>query len=1097
MKIKVLLQIWGMAKYMFYGVLIQVFLSSFLMPEDSLGQKGSIYEIKLSLNVDEAGLTEVFQEIEHKTGFAFTYFEGELNQQMDSKFNFKFNNKSLGFILGKVSSKTGLAFKRINDNISVSPSYSSLAYVEEKSDFDVVQQKVTGRVLSEEDGEPLPGVSIIVKGTSTGTTTDIEGEFSLDVIDGAVLQFSYIGFVTQEVVVGTQTQINVSLLPDLAQLEEVIVVGYGTQKRSDITGSVASVPKERLSNLPVTNVLQAIQGTTAGLNITQTSSVPGSSANIQIRGVNSINANTSPFIVLDGVPFFGVTNDINPNDIESIEILKDASAVAIYGTRGANGVILITTKRGSSLDNKPTIRYNGYVGFEGIANKLTPMGPDQYVQKYADFMEANDLDQTTVLPNAAEIENYNNGVTSDWLDLATQPGKLTEHNLSISGSTNNLQYYVSGSRLSQDGVIKGYEFKKTTFRTNIDATINPFIKVGTSAYFAENNSDGGRVNLLEATAMSPYSVPTDEDGNNIIYPMAPEQLFENPLLGLSVDRVDRQRNLTGTGYAEITPIEGLKYKLNASYTYKLSRFSQYSGRQNNDNSGTANINNWENLNWVVENILTYTKDINKHHFDVTALYSAQEVSDMGVYATSRVFINDALSYKELSAGTSQSTDSYSNSYTLLSQMGRLNYSYDGRYLLTLTARRDGYSAFGSNTDKYGLFPSMALGWNIANEAFAQDVSWLDQLKLRFSYGQSGNQAIGVYQTASTAATVRYPFGGTALTGVLYDKLGNSNLNWETTTGSNLALDFGVIQSRINGTIEVYKTVTNDILLRRSLPGITGYTNVWDNLGKMQNVGFEFTLNTVNVSTDDFTWETNLNFSTFKNEIVELYGDGQDDVGNRWFIGQPLRIAYDYEKIGIWQEGEDAASSDPVAKPGDLKFKDQDGDGQITADDRVILGRTDPKWIGGMTNTFKYKNFNLRIFLQTSQGGLRSNRDLTYADEAGRRNLPDGFQYWTPENPSNYWPSLSAYKNYRGYGFNEDYSYVRIKDVTFSYNIPNTLLEKYKIKGLTVYATGRNLYTFTDWFGWDPEMSYSSRGSDNWTNNYPLTRTISFGVNLSL
>ena len=683
------------------------------------------------------------------------------------------------------------------------------------------------------------------------------------------------------------------------------------------------------------------------------------------------------------------------------------------------------------------------------------------------------------------------------------PVAFRQHNLSISGGNDNVQYYVSASRLNQKGVVKGYEYKRTSFRTNVDAKINDYLKVGTSAFFTENNYDGGRVNLLEATAMSPYSVPYDENGDYIIYPMSPEQLFKNPLLGLTVDRLDRGRNLTGSGYAEVTPgfLEGLKYRLNGSYIYNIDRTGRYSGRKANDLSGTANVSNAETSNWVVENILSYTKDIDKHHFDVTALYSAQEVDFFKSEATSRTFVNDALSYYNMDAGVSQSTKSEGDKYTLLSQMGRINYSYDSRYLFTLTARRDGYSAFGANTSKYGVFPSMAIGWNIANESFMNNSNVINQLKLRFSYGKAGNQAIDPNQTASTAGTVQYPFNGTALTGILYSSLGNVNLNWETTKSTNLGLDFGILKSRITGTVEVYKTVTEDILLKRNLPTITGYSNIWENLGKMQNVGFEFVVNTVNIETGNFQWETTLNFSTYKNEILELYGDGKDDIGNRWFIGQPLRVIYDYEKLGIWQEGEDIASQDGVAQAGDIKFKDQNGDGEITAEDLVVIGQRDPKWIGGLINTFHYKNFNLSIFIQTSQGGLRSNRDLTYADEAWRRNLPDGYGYWTPENKDNYWPSLAAYKNYRGYQFAEDYSYVRIKDVKLSYVVPQALLDRYRIEGLTVYLAGRNLYTFTDWFGWDPEMQYYSRGSSDssgsWENNYPVVRTFSLGLNLTL
>jgi TonB-linked SusC/RagA family outer membrane protein len=972
-------------------------------------------------------------------------------------------------------------------------------------------RNVSGTV-SDENGDLMPGVSVLVKGTSMGTISDVDGVYHLNnVASDAVLVFSFIGMESLEIAVDGRTTVDVTLRSANIGVDEVVVVGYGVQKRSDITGSVTSVPSDRLEKLPVTNLMHAIEGSTAGLNVTQTSSVPGSSGTMQIRGINSINANTSPFIVLDGIPFFGQTNDISPSDIESIEILKDASAVAIYGTRGANGVILITTKRGKQSGGKPLVSYNGYAGVESMSNVMTPMDPATFVQKYADFNEQNKLTQTAVLPNASEVENYEKGITTDWLDEVTQPGIIQEHNLSISGGSNDLQYYVAGSYLNEDGVVKGYQYKRATFRTNIDAKINDFLKVGTSAFFANNNYDGGRVNFLNANAMSPYSVPYDENDDYLIYPMAPEQLFVNPLLGLSVNRLDRGINLTGNGYAEITPgvVKGIKYRLNASYIYNIGRTAQYTGRQFNDMSGTANVSNTETTNWVIENILSYTKDIGLHHVDITGLYSAQQVNYFKSSAQSRSFINDALAYYNMSAGVSQSNDSEGNSYALVSQMGRINYSYDSRYLFTLTARRDGYSAFGANTSKYGLFPSVAVGWNVASESFMADVEAVNQLKLRFSYGKTGNQAIGVNQTASIANTVQYPFNGTALTGILYNSLGNANLNWETTTATNLGIDYGLFDNRISGAVELYKTVTNDILLRRNLPAITGYPNVWANLGSMQNVGIDFTLKTVNVSSRDFQWRTDLNFSTYRNEIVELYGDGKDDIGNRWFIGEPLRVIYDYEKLGIWQEGEDVSTSDPVAKPGDLKFKDQltvdtndDGepdaaDGQITADDRVIVGQRDPKWIGGMANTFTYKNFTLSVFLQTSQGGLRSNRDLSYADEAWRRNLPAEFEYWTPENKDNYWPSLAAYKNYRGFQFAEDYSYVRIKDVTLSYQVPQAVITKYNISKLTVFVSGRNLHTFTNWFGWDPEMSYDSRGSGNWANNYPPIRTISLGLNISL
>lgn len=1081
-------------KITFFQFVLALVFSSVTLANNVAGQ-GKL-DTKISISIADMNLGNALSKIEKKVNVKFSY--NSRMTQLNQKVSIDANDESLSEILNKILKPLNINYSEVSNQIVLHKGSTPQNQSEEK-ELDVVVAEITIKgKITDEQGLSLPGATVLVKNTNKSTTTDFDGNYTITASETDILVFSYIGYTTKEIAVSGQKTINVSLKEDISKLEEVVVVGYGTQKRSDITGAVASVPKERLENLPVTNVLHAIQGTTAGLKIAQGSSVPGSSASIQVRGVNSINASTSPLIVLDGIPFFGTTNDINPNDIKSIEVLKDASAVAIYGTRGSNGVILITSKRGSAANGKPIIKYSGYVGFEEISNPLKPMGPDAYVQKYADFLKANNLPQTAVLPNAFEVNNFNAGITTDWLKEASQSGQIQEHNLSISSGTDKFQYFISGSKLKQEGVVKGYQFQKTNFRINIDSQITDYLKVGTSAFFTENNYDGGRANFLYATAMSPYSVPKNENGSYLIYPMAPELLFSNPLLGLATDRLNRGKNLTGSGYAELTLLKGLTYKLNGAYTYNIDRFASYTGRPANDNSGTAVVSNAETSNWVIENILTYNRDFNKHHIDVTGLYSAQKVDYFRSESRAVGFINDGLSYNNLSAGATKSNFSNANEYSLLSQMGRMNYSYDSRYLLTVTARRDGYSAFGANTNKYGVFPSVALGWNVKNEAFLKDVDVVDNLKLRLSHGKTGNQAIGVNQTATTASTVQQPFDGVALTGILYNAIGNADLNWETTVSSNIGLDFSFLNNRIGGSIEVYKSKTNDILLRRSIPNITGYTTIWANLGKMENKGLEISLNTVNVRNEDFSWKTDFNFSKYKNELTDLYGDEKDDLGNNWFIGKPVRVAFDYEKEGIWQVGEEAqiALQDPVAKPGDIKFKDQNEDGKIDSNDKVILGQRDPKWTGGMINTLRYKNFNFSIFIETSQGGLRSNRDLTYADEAGRRNLPADFKYWTPENKENYWPSLSAYKNYRGYGFWEDYSYVRIKDVRLSYQFPKETLGKY-LEGVTIYTSVRNLHTFTKWYGWDPEMEYSSRGSGDWTNNYPVVRSFSFGVNITL
>ncbi|KAB7732979.1 SusC/RagA family TonB-linked outer membrane protein [Rudanella paleaurantiibacter] len=969
--------------------------------------------------------------------------------------------------------------------------------------FDVQVLTITGQV-TDEKGEGLPGASVSLKGSTIGANTDAQGNYTLRIPDGTanpVLVISYIGYAAQEVAVGNQTVVNVQLKADAKSLNEVVVVGYGTQKRSDITGAVASVPKARLSQLPVTNVLQAVQGAVAGVNISQSSSVPGTAPSTIIRGQNSINANSGPYVVVDGIPLSktgGSLNDINPNDIESIEILKDASAVAIYGTNGANGVILITTKRGTT--GKPTIRYSNYAGVENFAHILRPRNGEEYVQKYKDYMTQTGQKLVNPVPNFEELSNYNAGITTDWIKEATQTGVLQDHNLSISGGTSNVRYFISGEYLDQKGVIKGYQYKRASFRSNLDVNVTDFLTVGTSLFIANNNRDGGRANLLNATAMSPYGQEYNANGTYKIYPMFPEQLYTNPMLGLTTDRVDRNTNLNGNGYAEVKfsgALEGLKFRLNAGYSYIPARTGSYVGRSANDLLGTANTFFSETNSFTLENILTYTRDWGKHHFDFTGLYSAQQRKYATASGSATGFVNDELSFYNLGAGATQSSNSFADRYGLNSQMGRVNYSYDSRYLFTLTARRDGSSVFGANTTKYGLFPSAALGWNISNEAFMKNATVVSNLKLRLSYGKSGNEAISVYRTITTNNTGRSPFNGVSTIGALAGNLGNANLQWETTLSRNIGLDFGFLNNRINGSLELYKNNTKGLLLLRSLPIITGYSSVFDNLGETSNTGIELTLNTRNVTKGDLKWESGVVFASNRNRIIDLYGDQKDDLGNRWFIGQPISVVYDYKLAGVWQVGEDASSQDPGSVAGDLKFADLNGDKKITPDgDRMILGQTAPKWTGGLTNTFHYKNFHLNVFIQTVQGITRNNADLTYADETGKRNTPIDVGYWTAENKSNTRPSL-AFKNPRGYGYASDASFTRIKDVTLSYVFGAKVLDKLRLGNATIYVSGRNLYTFTNWIGWDPEAVQQSRGVGDWANNYPLTRSFVMGLNLSL
>jgi TonB-linked SusC/RagA family outer membrane protein len=971
-------------------------------------------------------------------------------------------------------------------------------------------QETTGVIKGMVHGagnQPLPGVTVSIRNTKTnftsGTRTDSSGVFIARVPAGGPYSFSFtsVGFEPHalsgyKLNEGATITIDVEMKIAASTLDQVVVVGYGTKKRSDVTGSVASVPKERLSQLPVTNALQAVQGAVAGVNITQGSSVPGAAPNAVVRGESSISASTQPFIVVDGVPFNGSINDINPSDIASVDILKDASSTAIYGTRGANGVILITTKRGRS--GKAAITYNVYGGLEDFSHMLKPMGPEAYVQKYADYKEQAGINNTEVLPNAFERANYAAGKTVDWMREISRQGYIHNNTLSINGGNKDVKYYVSGDYMKQQGILKGYQYNRASIRSNLDATITDYLSAGLNLFFTSNNSDGGRANLSNASFASPYGTLYNPDGTYAIFPMFPEQnlSYANPLLGLTTIRQDRSRNINTNFFAELKPgfIEGLKYRLNTAYSYVPTTFQSYTGRAANDLIGTAGVSNTQTVNWLIENILTYEKSWKKHRFDATGLYSAQQTNFFTSSTIASGFINDVLSFKNLSSAATMAGNSNSYQTNLLSQMLRLNYSYDSRYLVTATARRDGYSAFGSATSKFGVFPSVALGWNISKEGFMKEVQEVNNLKFRVSYGLVGNQAISPNATASTFSTARLPYNGVSTIGIAASVLGNDGLNWESTFSGNVGLDFSIFNNRISGTIESYKTQTKDLLLYRALPGITGYNRVLANLGKVANKGLEVSLRSQNVEGKNFRWESTVNFSTNKNRIIDLYGDKQSDIGNRWFINGPINVIYDYKVEGVWQVGEDPGSLDSGAKPGDLKFADVNGDKVITPADRTVLGQRAPKWLGGLTNTFHYKNFHLNVFVQTAQGVTKNNSALKVTDVGKRANIPEAFNYWTPQNKSNAMPGLT-FENVQAYQFPQDASYTRIKDVTLSFTAPQKLLKAIKLGGLTLYASGRNLVTFTKWVGWDPEPDYI-QGSGN-QNNYPLVRSFIFGANVTL
>ena len=976
----------------------------------------------------------------------------------------------------------------------------------------VQQAGVVKGQVTDKNGDGVIGATVKVKDAQAGTVTDYNGNFSLNVQKAGTLVVSYIGYLTKEIAFTPGQTLNITIEEDATALDEVVVVGYGVQKKSDVTGSVTSINKDRLSKLPVTNVLQAVQGAAAGVTISQGSSIPGDAPSALVRGRNSINAGTGPYIVVDGIPISksgGSLNDINPGDIESMEILKDASATAIYGTNGANGVILITTKHGK--EGKPSVSYNGYIGFENFAHKMDYCNGAQITQRYKDYVAQNpgETMYNDFVKNQNEAEAQAAGRETDWLyDMVSQTGIIQDHNVTVNGGAEKIKYFISCDYMSQKGVLKGFNYKRYSLRMNIDADVTNYLKIGTNSYIVSHNRDGGRVNFMMAEAMSPYGKVYEDDGSYCIYPMYTESLFFNPMRDINQDHERRQWNINLNAYAELNfgniwkPLTGLTYKFNFGYSFVPKRENYYNGAEQNDPNGYGYIFNAETQSRTVENILTYAKDIQKHHFDITLLYASSRKKYHDNTATGAKFINDELLWHNLGGGGTQTAKSYTDLYKTVSQMGRLNYSYDSRYLFTFTVRRDGSSVFGAD-NKYGTFPSIALGWNIANEKFMEKADWLNNLKLRLSYGKAGNEAIGVYETLAKMSNAALTMDGQSAT-ALYpsSRMGNSGLGWETTKTFNIGIDFGFLNNRINGNIDFYTSTTTDLLLQRNLPKVSGYSNVYMNMGKTANKGLEITINSKNIVTKDFTWGTNLVWSWNKNEIKDLYGDEKSDIGNRWFIGEPISVIYDYEMVGIWQKDEiergDHLNWDPQAQPGDVKLRDVNGDGKIDPnDDKTIQGQTTPKWIGGLTNTFTYKNLSLSIFIQTVQGLKRNNSLLgTASDEMGRRNSPTEIGYWSESNPSNEFRSLSKTSNRWGYGFPCDASFTRIKDVTLSYQFPAQIINALRISALTVYASARNLATFTSWKGWDPEADITQRGWGGYENNYPMTKSYVFGLNVT-
>ena len=1133
------------------------------------------YSQTIDLNIKNASIIQVLEKIEQETDYGFMFKTDQLN--LEKRYSLNLNSAKIETIMSKLLDEKLYSY-RIIDRIIV------ISKKENKNALSAYQNKksVSGKV-TDSSGNPLPGVTVVVKGTMQGTITDVNGDYSiLSLPNNTTLQFSFIGMQSQEFVVGSQSTINVQLEVDAIGIEEVVAIGYGSQKKRDITGAVASFDASVLEKRPQTNVMQALQGMVAGLNISTSSSTAEDDASMFIRGENSISASNTPLIVLDGIPYEGGMSSISPNNIKSIEVLKDASSTAIYGSRGANGVILISTKQGT--ESKLKVSYSGYYSVDGIAYMpdmqdaseywdyswerlvTNPLGilttqsttslyskitsafsgdensnteiasfmqgyPDQtwytFVKGITSKYDTYVSDYETLQEIAKEFAYPEGGRNTNWMDLATRMGHKQRHNVAISGGTKVVKYYTSIDYYNVEGIAKGDDYQSIVFRINLNMNITDWMKYGTNTSIGFYDRSGVTVSVggsNGAFVFNPLYIPYNDDGSLNIYPDPNSASTSNPLESLLYKNSDLQKRITTNNYLDIDipRVKGLNYRLNTGYIWTDRNQKTYYGQDTYvgiNNDGKLTISDDTSYDWTIENILSFKRNFGAHKIFLTALYSAQEQLYESNDYTGLGFDNDTRTYYQLgSANTITSSADYTKK-TYLSQMLRANYGFDERYLVTATVRRDGYSAFGSS-NKFGIFPSIALGWNIANEKFASDWGKIDVLKFRLSLGKNGNNAISAYATLPTMSSSTYiDEDGNTLYGYYAKKLENSDLGWETTVSLNGGLDFTLFGGRVRGSLDAYKSKTSDLLLNETISSLNGTTSITRNIGKTSNRGIELQVSTVNINNDLFSWKTDATLSTYDSEIVDvgLYDDNgnpTDDVSSEWFIGHPVDVNYDYvldrilqkddfitddnnnyvyDDNGSYQLKDDVAEDVVVygdAFPGKPIVKDINGDGLISgSDDKEIIGKTIPSLTAGMTNTFKYKNWTLSFFLNSVWGITRKNELVNSSGYNGDRKMSD-ISYWTPDNASTDIPGINiSSTTAQTLYLYEKANFVRLQDVTLAYDLPESLLQTIGFSNFSAYINVKNAYTFTNWRGLDPEYS-SVRG-------IPRVRSFILGLRFSL
>lgn len=991
-------------------------------------------------------------------------------------------------------------------------------------------------VVKDTAGEPVIGASVVEKGTTNGIITDFDGNFELKVSSNAVLSITFVGYQSQEIPVNGKTSFNVTLKEDTELLDEVVVIGYGTARSSDVTGSISSMRGDKLREVPATNITYALQNRVAGVDMSQTSSQPGATTQIRIRGTRSLTASNDPLIVLDGIPFAGNISDINPNDIKSMDILKDASSTAIYGSRGANGVILITTNKGIQ-ESPAKFNYNGYVGLKTVFSEYPMMdGPTFAKMREYAGLYSNSLDES-------------NDVNTDWQDLMYRNGYVTSHDISVNGGTKGGNYSFGLGYYQDQGVIPTQKYTRYSLRGSIEQKLGDILRVGLTTNSNYNVTNGTQVGIYNVLTMTPIANPYNEDGSlkrSITLPNDSYYTITRDVVENLDDSWVNDRTAIGTYnnfFAELSCpwVEGLKYRMNLGLNYRSSKVGAFTGEgvtsTTVDTPSTASLQHEETVNWAVENLLTYDRTFNdKHRLNVVGMFSAEETTYSKSHIAARDIPAEYMQYYNLGQAAGTITVNPGNwnyqRYGLMSYMARAMYTYDNRYMFSATVRSDASSRLAKG-HQWHTYPAVSVGWNIKEESFMDNVKWLDQLKIRAGYGQTSNQAVNPYSTLGSLSTRPYNFGPTGYaTGYYVSSLPNAELGWEYSSTWNFGLDFTLFQGRLSGTLEYYIQKTNNLLQSVNLPGTTGVGSYMANVGKTQNKGIEFTINgTILDNYNGWTWDASLNIYSNKNEITELASGAEKDEANWWFVGHPIDVIYDYEKLGLWNADDPDAQYLQILEPGGnlgmIKVKytgERNPDGSPTraigAEDRQILD-TNPKFQGGFSTRVAYKGFDLNIIGAFKYGGILIS---TLHSSSGYLNMLSGrrgnvdVDYWTEENTDAKYPKPGGimssdnpkYGSTLGYF---DASYWKIRTITLGYTFDNQKqkwLRDLGVDNLRAYFTVQNPFVICSPFhketGLDPEtnsyanenVAVASGPSRLLTvgTNSPSTRNYLFGISLT-